>query len=222
MTTIDQTFIDRRAALPSGRTPISELEFELVREIARRSRPRALSGRLSALLLLARGAGASSADLRYVAGSDVVTVRDAGTWIDFRRPGHEGQVPVTAEFATELRRLARHAGDSALIGDRGQSPPLPGAIPEHLTEHLLAQLCVHRPAALITVERLRRGWIVEQLCGAMPVRNFLHLADVPSLSVVRELSDFCPAVESTPSVVSRLAGGVVGPELFDLADWGLD
>lgn len=222
MTTIDQSFINRRAALPAGRTPISEVEFEAVLEVARRTKPRELSERLTAMALLARGAGASSSDMRYVAGSDVTAIRNAGTWIDFRRPGHERQVPVTAGFAAELLRLARNARGGALIGDRDQSLPLPAATPDCLIEGLLAKTWVCRPGVLITVDRLRRAWIVEQLSGAMPVRNFLQVTDMPSWSVVKELSDFCPSTESSPLVVSRLAGGISGPEFYDLAAWGLE
>lgn len=127
MTSIDQTATRRQAALPFGHTPLPDLEFALARETVAHFKPPELRRPLSAMLLLARGAGASADDLRYVEGTDVSLVPHSGTWVEIRRPGHERRVPVLVKFADELRQLARQARSGALLGNeisrRHSRPP---------------------------------------------------------------------------------------------------
>ena len=222
MTTLDQTFIKRRAALPFGRTPLSEVEFALARETAAHFKPRDLQRRLSAMLLLARGAGASSPDMRYLSGADVSTVPHSGTWVEIRRPGHERRVPVLAKFSDELRQLARQARTGPLLGDRDQPLPLPASAPGRLLEQLVARLCQHRPGSLITIERLRRAWLVEHLNGVLPLREFLTVTGERSLQAVHELADFCSPPDMDAVRISRFMGAVSDAEVFDLSAWGLD
>ncbi|HUY24457.1 MAG TPA: hypothetical protein VMV09_04015, partial [Candidatus Saccharimonadales bacterium] len=125
MVPTDRTATTRRATLPYGRTPMSEAEFSDAWAAADAIQPSELRDRISAMLMLARGAGASAADLRYVAGTDIVTLADAGTWVECRRPGFERRVPVSVRFAEDLQRMARQARRETLIGERGQPLPLP-------------------------------------------------------------------------------------------------
>jgi hypothetical protein len=222
MTSIDQTATRRQAALPFGRTPLPDLEFALARETVAHFKPPELRRRLSAMLVLARGAGASADDLRYVAGTDVSLVPHSGTWVEIRRPGHDRQVPVLAKFSDELRQLARQARTGPLLGDRDQPLPLPAFAPGHLLEQLVARLCQHRPGSLITIERLRRAWLVEHLNGALPLREFLTVTGERSLQAVHELADFCSPPDMDAVRISRFMGAVSDAEVFDLSAWGLD
>ena len=222
MTSIDQTATRRQAALPFGHTPLPDLEFALAHETAAHFKPQELRRQLSAMLLLARGAGASAADLRYVSGSDISTVPHSGTWVEIRRPGHERRVPVLAKFSDELRQLARQARSRALLGERDQPLPLPASAPSHLIEHLVARLCQHRPGSLITIERLRRAWLVEHLNGALPLREFLTVTGERSMQALHELADFCSPPDMDAVRSSRFMGAVSDAEVFDLSAWGLD
>lgn len=222
MTSIDQTATRRQAALPFGHTPLPDLEFALARETVAHFKPPELRRRLSAMLLLARGAGASADDLRYVEGTDVSLVPHSGTWVEIRRPGHERRVPVLVKFADELRQLARLARSGALLGERDQPPPLPASAPSRLLEQLVARLCQHRPGSLITVERIRRAWLVEHLNGALPFREFLTVTGERSLQAVQELANFCSPPDLDAVRISRFMGAVSDAEVFDLSAWGLD
>jgi hypothetical protein len=222
MTSINETTTRRQAALPFGRTPLPDLEFALARETVAHIKPPELRRRLSAMLLLARGAGASADDLRYVEGTDVSQVPNSGTWVEIRRPGHERRVPVLVEFSDELRQLARQAHSAALLGERNQPAPLPASVPGHLLELLVARLCHNCPGSLITVERLRRAWLVEHLNGALPLREFLAVTGERSLQAVHELDDFCSPTDMNAVCISRIMGAVSDAEVFDLSAWGLD
>ena len=145
MTSIDQTATRRQAALPFGRTPLPDLEFALARETVAHFKPSELRRRLSAMLLLARGAGATASDMRYVVGTDVVAVPKAGLWVAFTRPGHERRVPVLHRFADDLRQLGRQARGGPLLGASDQSLPLPASTANGLVQQLLDRLCAHRP-----------------------------------------------------------------------------
>lgn len=208
--------------LPLGLTPLSEAEFTVARETAEQFKSPAVRRQLSGMLLLARGAGASVSDLRYVCGSDVSTVPGSGTWVEFGRPGHERRVPVLVRFADDLGQVARQARGGPLLGSRDQSLPLPAAAPEVLLEELLARLRPDRPEPLITVERLRRAWLVEHLCGPLPVREFFQLTGESSRQSVRELADFCSPPAMDDARISRLMGAVNDDEAFDLSAWSLD
>jgi hypothetical protein len=221
MTTLDQS-ITRRATIPFGRTPITGVEFAMARETAAHTKPVDLRRQMNAMLLLARGAGATASDMSYVAGTDVVAVAKAGLWVEFTRPGHERRVPVLHRFADDLRQLARQARGGPLLGTSDQSLPLPASTANGLVQQLLDRLCAHRPGALITVERLRRAWLVEQLTAPLPLREFLQVTGERSLQAIRDLSDFCSAPEIDSLYTARLMGGVGDPEIFDLAAWGLD
>lgn len=222
MVTTDRTPAQRRAALPYGHTPMSEADVSAAWDAAQAITPADMSRRVSAMFILARGAGANGADMRYVNGEDVSTVGDAGTWVAFRRPGFERTVPVKCQFSQELQRLARHVRGRSLVGDRGQRAPVPTSCPEQLAEALQAEISKVRTDVLVTIERLRRAWLVEQLAGALPVRDFLQLTGERVSQSIRDLVDFCPSSPLEPIQLARLTGAVSDLELIDLETWGLD
>lgn len=181
-----------------------------------------LRRRTSAMVALARGAGATAADMRYLTGEDVSSVADGGTWVSFRRPGFERTVPVSSHFGSELCRLARQARSRTLIGGRGQMTPLPASCPQQLAETLQTEVTKYHSDLLVTIERLRRAWLVDQLSGALPVRDFLDLTGERSWRTAHDLVDFCPASSLELSQLARLTGAVDDLELIDLETWGLD
>ena len=217
-----RTPAQRRAALPYGHTPMSATELSTTLEVVDTLSSHDLRRRTSAMVALARGAGATAADMRYLTGEDVSTVADAGTWVSFRRPGFERTVPVSCHFGPELYRLARQARTRTLVGDRGQTTPLPASCPQELAETLQTEVANNHPDLLVTIERLRRAWLVDQLRGALPVRDFLDLTGERSWQTTHDLLDFCPASSLVPTQLARLTGGVDDLELIDLETWGLD
>lgn len=75
---------------------------------------------------------------------------------------------------------------------------------------------------MITIERMRRAWLVEHLNGALPVREFLAMTGQRSLQAVQELADFCAPPDLDAVRISRFMGSVSDAEVFDLSAWGLD
>ncbi|HUY09161.1 MAG TPA: hypothetical protein VMW80_06885 [Candidatus Dormibacteraeota bacterium] len=217
-----RTPAQRRAALPYGHTPMSATELSTTLDIVDTLSPPDLRRRTSSMVALARGAGATAADMRYLSGEDVSTIADAGTWVSFRRPGFERTVPVSCQFGPDLYRLARQVRSRSLIGDRGQTTPLPASCPQELAETLQTEVTKDHPDLLVTIERLRRAWLVDQLSGALPVRDFLDLTGERSWQTAHDLVDFCPTSSLEPTQLARLTGGVDDLELIDLETWGLD
>lgn len=218
---LDQTAAEHRATLPFGRLPTSEDELTTVLEAIETISSPELQRRASAAVLLARGAGATEADLRYVRGSDVVAVPHAGIWVAFRRPGFERRVPVAWGFARDLQRLAIKGRRQCLVGPRDRKPICSSVDVAETVGELQARTEALSPGALVTVERLRRGWLLERLRDPLSVREFLHLTGERSWTVVRELMPFCPASPSVPAILARTTGAVSDREVLDLAAWGL-
>lgn len=213
---------ERRAALPFGETPISDTEASAAWDSLRAVGRTPLTRRILAMFVLARGAGATAADMRSVRGDDIFFVVGAGTWVNLRRRGLERSVPVSARFASVLQSLARRAQNRSLLGTRGQEGPVPMAGVRDVELEMQRLLAKTIPATLVTIERLRRAWLLEQMSSALPVGEFLRLSGERSWQTVYDLLGFCPRSAVDLGQTARLAGGVEDVALIDLATWGLD
>lgn len=146
-----------------------------------------------AWILLARGAGLTGADCRWITGDDVVALPSAGTWVVVNRPGAEREVPVLARFADPLEDIAAALGDRCLIGP-GAAPcddDVPSAIGSNITR---AVRTAGHPTLVVSTERLRKAWIAEHLAANTPLNTLLAAAGLRSLRTIETLvADHSPA-----------------------------
>lgn len=209
-------------SLPLGRVPLPDSDFDLARQAVGQIRGTDLRRRIMSALVLARGVGASSAELRYVTGEDVSSKERAGTWVEIRYPGRERRVPVLERFADELRQLSLQARGGPLVGAKDHDSPLPGSLPGALMSRLQGELARTHPHACVTIERLRRAWLVEQLGGELPFREYLAFTGETSLRTALDLASFCLPPDLGDARIARLMGAQSAMDMIDLALWDLD
>ncbi|MGA9775796.1 MAG: hypothetical protein WBU92_07735 [Candidatus Dormiibacterota bacterium] len=164
---------------------------------------------LQAQLLLSRGAGLGSADIRSLAGGAVFRRPGAGLWVRVERPGPSRKVPVLWRFADDLEQLAIQAGHGCLIAD--SLPPAPPWRNKQLTRDLDRRLRPVRGASAPNPGRLRRAWLVEQLTLGTPIPTLLCMAGLRSFRALTGLIQYASdPVMSVEEMAVRM-GGVEPP-----------
>jgi len=109
--------------------------------------------RASALICLSAGAGLTGADLKTVAGTDVVS-RSGGVVVCVRQGRRPRIVPVLARYHDRLLGAAHVAGTRLLIGGISTSR-------RNVTSPLTASLCGGRDLPRLDISRLRATWLIE-------------------------------------------------------------
>ena len=196
----------RDVELPKAVEPVTDDDFAIALQAAQTFRNPKTQDRVSAMLLLTRGAGADGADCRYVTGLDVFRRERAGLWVRLSSPGRSREVPVLARFAQPLEDLALKAGSGLLISGR---PSLARyGTSSLLSEMLRRRLAAQHPQLIITPSRLRRAWYVEQLMTWEQLHVFLRAAGLKSMRAVEDAEVFCPAPTDDPIRLAEFLGGV--------------
>lgn len=125
--------------------------------------------RASALVCLGAGAGLMGADLKAVAGTDVVA-RSGGLVVVVRRGRCPRVVPVLARYHERLRLASRDAGGELLIGGTTTSR-------RNVTTRLTASLAGGADLARLDISRLRATWLCE-VAETIGLRAFMDAAGV--------------------------------------------
>ena len=218
---LDEQVITRRASIPLGRLPMSEHEVSAVLEAVDTIADLRLRARALAAVLLVGGAGATSLELRYVTGRDVVDVPEAGMWVTIGRPGSERTVPILWAYAAQLRQLARNVGGRSLVGQRRGAVPCARADVIQVMDAVQFHADRLVPGIVVSVERLRRTWLLGRMRDPVSVQDFLRMAGNPSWATIRELVPFCQTSDIAPALTARCTGAVSDEALYDLEAWGL-
>ena len=202
----------RRGATPPAGTlpPLTDREFAIAVRAAATFRSKTTSERTRAWLALARGAGLSGADMRWVTADCLRDRSAAGLWVVVERPGAERDVPVLARFADDLRALAYDLAPGALIaaGEAPCDPDAPSAIGSTLTRAVRASGYAD---LLISVERLRKAWLAEHLAANAPLNTLLAAAGLTSLRSLEDLvANHAPARPSDANAIAGQLGGITG------------
>ncbi|MGC1909570.1 MAG: hypothetical protein WA809_08220, partial [Candidatus Dormiibacterota bacterium] len=201
----------RSEAEPPPMEAVNDDEFDYALERAETFRSDSTRRFVKGWLLLSRAAGLDGADMRYVAGTDVVKRRRAGVWVIVRRPGHEREVPVIEDWAEPLIELAEMAGAFSMISR--SMPPATVNRSNELTSMLARHLGTTYPSLKVTPDRTRSAWLAEQLRRDVPLRTLLQAAGLKSLrSIERLVAELPPPARSVRQVAFEL-GGV--SELYD-------
>jgi hypothetical protein len=200
---------------------MSEYEVSAVLEAVDTIADLKLRARALATVLLARGAGTTSLDLRYVTGRDIVDIPDAGLWVTIGRPRSERIVPVLLAYASQLRRLARNVGGRSLVGQRRGAVPCARADVIQVMDAVQFHADRLVPGIVVSVERLRRTWLLGRMRDPVSVHDFLRMTGDPSWATIRELVPFCQTSDIAPALTARCTGAVSDEALYDLAAWGL-
>jgi hypothetical protein len=125
--------------------------------------------RASALVCLGAGAGLMGADLKAVAGTDVVS-RSGGVVVIVRHGRCPRVVPVLARYHERLLGAARGAGEGLLIGGASVSR-------RNVTTHLTASLAGGADLARLDISRLRATWLCEA-AQTIGLKAFMDAAGV--------------------------------------------
>lgn len=141
--------------------------------------------RAGALVCLAAGAGLVGADLKAVAGTDVVA-RSGGVVVVVRAGRRPRTVPVLARYAERALRAAALCGERLVIG--GTSPAR-----RNVTSPLTASLAGGRDLPRIEIARLRATWLTE-VAGSIGLRAFM---DAAGITCSQRLGDLAAALEPT-------------------------
>ena len=126
--------------------------------------------RASALVCLGAGAGLMGADLKAVAGTDVVS-RSGGVVVIVRHGQCPRVVPVLALcITTGCLTLPTDAGEGLVIGGTSASR-------RNVTTHLTASLAGGADLARLDISRLRATWLCEA-AQAIGLKAFMDAAGV--------------------------------------------
>lgn len=152
--------------------------------------------RAGALVCLSAGAGLVGADLRAVAGTDVVR-RSGGVVVEVTSGRHPRLVPVLARYHARLLAAATWAGTRFLVG--GTAPAR-----RNVTTPLTASLAGGADLPRIEVARLRATWLLEVAEG-IGLRAFMDAAGITCSQRLGDLVALLPAAHLDESV-ARLGG----------------
>ena len=187
-------------------TPMSDEEFDVALSATETFRNQPTRDYVRALLLLCRGAGLDSADTQYVAGSDVYRLPNAGLWVRVRRPGHSRDVPVLLHYQSELEKLAQQAGKRALLAR--SAPPIPFGRPSLLAGLLKRRIAGQHAGIDVSLARLRKAWVVEQLTAFIELDIFLTAVGRTGMHGLERAREYCPRLPPDPVRDARVLGGL--------------
>ena len=189
--------------------PATDREFAVAWDTVGTIRSESTRRFLQAQLLLARGAGLKSAEIRVLPGSAVFRRPDAGLWVRVEGPGPVREVPVLRRFADDLGHLAIDAGPRCLIADC--LPPAPAWRNKQFSRALGRRLQPLHGTSAPNPGRLRRAWIAEQLTMGTPIPTLLRAAGLGSFRALTGLIQYASdPVMSVEELAVRM-GGVEPP-----------
>lgn len=158
-------------------TPYSDAEFAALLG-AIRGRPTAYQQHNAmALVVFARGAGLTSADLAAVVGTDVDRT-DAGAVVVHLGGPLARRAVALSSWESEVLRIAE------LVGDR----PVFRSGRDRITRNDIGRFCERlswSDAPVLSVTRLRITWVVEHLVAGTPLATLAEAAGVSAMSLAR-------------------------------------
>jgi hypothetical protein len=135
--------------------------IRIVRGSTASGRPRALR----ALVALARGAGASSSELRTIRREDIADFGKHGIDVHLGSGPSERVVPVLREYERLLREGLRDAPDTGLLFGRGGK--------NVINEIITGSGMLSSDAAPLEVNRLRTTWLATQMRRPLPLGTLM-------------------------------------------------
>ena len=187
-------------------TPMTDPEFEIALSAADTFRNQCTRNYVRALLLLCRGAGLGPADCQCIAGTDVYRRPNAGLWVKVPRPEHTRDVPVLFRYQRDLERLAQKAGKRALVARA--APPTSFGRASVLAGMLKRRISSQHAGIDVSLARIRKAWVAEQLAGFIELDIFLKAAGLMSMHGLEGIREYCPSVASDPVRDARVLGGM--------------
>jgi len=175
-----------------AKPPYSPTEIAVYLALADAQPTAARRLRAGALVCLSAGAGLVGADLKAVAGTDVIS-RAGGVVVWVRAGRRPRTVPVLTRYHDRLGAAARFAGDGLLIG--GTSPTR-----RNVTTPLTASLAGGADLPRLDIGRLRATWLCE-VAEAIGLKAFMEAAGI---TCSQRLGDLLAAL-SCPDVDEAVA-----------------
>jgi hypothetical protein len=179
-----------------AKTPYSRAEIGAYLGLADTQPTEARRHRAGALVCLGAGAGLVGADLKAVAGTDIVG-RSRGLVVCVSGGARPRVVPVLARYQDRLLAASAFAGADLVIG--GTSPTR-----KNVTTPLTASLAGGRDLARIDIARLRATWLAE-LAEAIGLRAFMDAAGIVCSQRLGDIVAGLPTADEE-TVVARLGG----------------
>lgn len=145
-----------------------------------------------AIVYLAAGAGAASADIRHFDISNDVQLRDDLWVVQFCSPGRERIVPVRRRYIEQLRSATETLGGANLLADADRE-----------VFYTLSRLRLGDDLPPLLVSRCRTSWLVYQMAQRVPLSTLLRAA---GLTTARPLEDLVKFVPQEDDAWTLLAG----------------
>jgi hypothetical protein len=182
--------------------PIDDATFERWIDIAAHQRSQRLRDEFCSYLILGRGGGAQSADLRFLTGDDILRTLDGAVAADVKG-AHPRLMVILHRFEDQLLQIAERASDNLLLGrwplrknpvgdmldsvagGTGLIRPVCGRLrAAYLAEMMGVQVSMK---ALFTQTGLRTARSMEDLLPAVPPYTELTAVDRAALRFGRDL-----------------------------------